>query len=97
MKYENFEKIVLELQKQEAILSDLYSKKVDLIEFVEPYNIIIDLLIAEIYGEEGYDWFIWFCVENDFGNGNLDATDENGKICYDIKSLWEYLEKNHSK
>jgi len=98
MKYEKFEKIINNLKIQDSIIDDLYSKKVDLIEFVNPYNYIIESLIEEIYGDEGSNWFFWFCYENQFGSGGLDANDEEGNpICYDIKSLWEYLEENHSK
>jgi len=93
MKYEKFEKIINRLKMQDYIIDDLYSKKVDLIEFVNPYNFIIETFIEEIYGEEGYDWFIWFCYENDFGMGELTANDDEGNpICYDVKSLWEYIE-----
>jgi hypothetical protein len=65
-----------------------------LIDFVDPYHGIIHSLIREIYGDEGLDWWSWFCYENDFGRGTLEAWDENETpICYDLKSLWEYLEK----
>ena len=78
MKYEKFEKIINNLKIQDSIIDDLYSKKVDLIEFVNPYNYIIETFIEEIYGEEGYDWFIWFCYENDFGMGEFTANDDEG-------------------
>ena len=93
MKYEKFEKIINNLKIQDFIIDDLYSKKVDLMEFVNPYNYIIETFIEEMYGEEGYDWVIWFCYENDFGSGELTANDDEGNpICYDVKSLWEYIE-----
>lgn len=93
MTYENFLKITLQLQKLNRIQSQLYELNVDLIEFSDPYHVIISSLIKEIYGEEGHDWFTWFCYENDFGTKGLEAWDENKKrICYSHESLWEYLE-----
>jgi hypothetical protein len=98
MTYETFLKITLELQRQERIVDDLYKNKIDLLEFVDPYHGLIHLLIKEIYGEEGVDWFSWFCYENDYGRGTLEAWDENkNRICYSLESLWEYLEKLRQK
>lgn len=98
MTYQSFLKVVLSLQKQSRVLDKLYEQKVDLYDFADPYNAIIQELIFEIYGEQGLDWFTWFCYENDFGQGTLEAWDENkNRICYGHESLWEYLEKHHSK
>ena len=97
MTYETFLKIILQLQKQGRIISDLCQHNVDLINFVDPYHSIINLLITEVYGEEGLDWFTWFCCDNDFGAKGLEAFDENkNRICYSHESLWEFLEKYHS-
>jgi hypothetical protein len=68
--------------------------KVDLLEFTDPYESIISILMKEIYTAEGYDWFSWFCYENDYGQGGLEAWDaDKNPICYNLESLWEYLEK----
>lgn len=96
MTYERFLKITLGLQKQDRIVSNMYDFKVDLLDFVDPYHAIITELIKEVYGEEGYDWWSWFCYENDFGTKGLTANEKDGTpICYSHESLWEYLEKNH--
>ena len=93
MTYETFLKITLGLQKQDRVIGDLYKYNVDLIDFADPYHVIITALIKEIYGEEGVDWFSWFCYENDFGQHGLEAWDENkNPICYSHESLWKYLE-----
>lgn len=98
MTYENFLKVTLSLQRQSRILSDLYSNNVDLVSFTDPYEQIISLLIKEIYGESGYDWFSWFCWENNFGTGELEARDEKrNPICYSHESLWEFLEEIRNK
>jgi hypothetical protein len=96
MTYENFLKIILNLQKQDTINSNLYKNGIDLFDFVDMYHGIINSLLIEIYGKEGNDWFSWFCYENNFGQGELTANDENGDpICYSHESLWEFLEKNY--
>jgi hypothetical protein len=94
MTYETFLKVTLELQKQDHIINNLYKNKIDLLEFVDPYHKVITLLIKEVYGEEGFDLWSWFCYENDYGQGTLEAWDKDGTpICYSFESLWEYLEK----
>lgn len=94
MTYENFLKVILQLQKQDRIIDNLYKNKVDLIEFAEPYHTIISILIEGLYGEEGIGWFNWYCYENDFGTKGLEAWDaDKNLICYSHETLWEYLEK----
>lgn len=93
MTYERFLKVTKSLKKQDETVSTLYKKKVDLLDFVDPYHSVITELIKEVYGEEGYDWWSWFCYESDYGSKGIGAWDENGNpICYDYKSTWEYLE-----
>jgi hypothetical protein len=95
MNYDRFLKITLGLQKQDRVIQTLYEQNVNLIEFVDPYHTMISELIKEVYGEEGYDWWTWFCYENNFGQNGLEAWDENkNPICYSYESLWEYLEKH---
>jgi hypothetical protein len=105
MTYENFLKVILKQEVLDEQINLAYKLKIDLIEFVDRYNQIISTLITEIYGKDGYEWYSWFCYENDYGrkdwstkDGEIQygATDENGNpICHSFESLWEYLEKNH--
>ena len=102
MEYGDFLKVILGLQQESRVVSDLYDRKVDLIEFADKYHTIISTLLKSIYGEKGLDWFQWFCYENDFGQKPCTgeggepapcATDGNGEpICYSFESLWEFLE-----
>jgi hypothetical protein len=78
----------------------LYKNKVDLIDFSDEYDSIISDLLIEIYGEEGYNLFSWFCYELKFGKEvsikNPRAWDKKGNpICYNLHTLWDYLESNH--
>jgi hypothetical protein len=67
MTYESFLKVLLSLQKQDRVISKAYEMKIDIIDFVDPYHAIISVLIKEIYGEVGYEWFSWYCYDSEFG------------------------------
>jgi hypothetical protein len=100
MKLETLTKIIETLKNQSEVTNQLYRLNVDLVEFADPYESVIGTLLTEIYSLEGYDWFGWFCYENDFGRKmskkNPKAWDKNEKpICYDVKSLWNYLETEY--
>ena len=98
MIYETFLEIVETLQETDKTINNLYHNGVDLMEFVDPYHKIITLLILEVYGKEGADWFSWFCYENDFGQKGVGAWDENeNPICHSFESTWEFLEENYNK
>ncbi len=98
MTYETFLKITLQLQKNDRDLRELYKRNIDLIEFIEPWEKVISQLLTEVYSEEGYDWFSWFCYENDFGQKGVGAWDAEGNpICHSFESTWEYLETNYNK
>ena len=95
MKYKEFKKLLDLIQKQDSKVDALSKLKIDVLDFVDPYHMIMNMLIKEIYGENGLDWFSWYVYENDMGKAGLEAWDEEGnKICYDAKSLWELLEQN---
>lgn len=98
MTYDRFLKIALGLQKIERVIQTLYDNGLDITNFVDPYYTIISELLLEVYGEEGHDWFSWFCYENNFGTGGLTANDKEGNpICHSFESLYEYLEVNCKK
>jgi hypothetical protein len=91
MTYENFLKIILTQQKLDRQITAAYELKIDLIDFVDDYNKIISILIQEIYDEEGYDWYSWFCYENDYGQKDWSTTssykeNEKGEIELEYKA-----------
>ena len=75
MEYKRFLKVILSLQKEDRTIKALYDNGVELINFVDPYHEIISELIKEIYGEEGYDWFSWYCFESEFGQKDWGKSD----------------------
>jgi hypothetical protein len=67
MTYEDFLAVGLRLQKIEKVRTELMKLGVDVLDLFEPYDEIVMTLIKEIYGEQGLDWFSWFCYESEFG------------------------------
>ena len=93
MTYEDFLAVGLRIQKIDKVRTELMKLGVDVLDLFEPYDEIVMVLIKEIYGEKGLDWFSWFCYESEFGQKH-GATDEDGNpICYDWESLYNYLEQ----
>ena len=67
MTYEDFLAVGLRLQKIEKVRTELMKLGVDMLDLFDPYDEIVNVLIKEIYGEKGLDWFSWFCYESEFG------------------------------
>jgi hypothetical protein len=59
---------------------------------------IFNLTILSHYTQEGADWVSWFVYETNYGQKDMKGRDENkNPICYDVKSLHEYIEQHHKK
>ena len=59
---------------------------------------MFDIMIRLYYNEHGIGWINWFIYETNYGEKNMEGKDENGQpICYDVNSLYEYIEKHHKK
>jgi len=82
------------LSKLHDIGFDFYEGKFELMSDIEK---MFDISIESHYNEKGVDWINWFVYENDYGKNKLEAKDGDELICYDIKSLHEYIEKHHKK
>jgi len=84
MEYKNFLKVILGIKKVEEESRELYLKFGISLEFMsDKYSKIVEELLREIYGDDGYDWIEWFAYESDYGEKNwssrpLYKTDENG-------------------
>jgi hypothetical protein len=72
---------------------DFYEGKFPLMSDME---FIFELTILSHYTQQGADWVNWFVYETNYGQKDMEAKDENDKpICYDVKSLHEYIELYH--
>lgn len=97
MTYASFERVILLLKQQSSKTNTLYKNGVDTFEYTDPYHQIIKELFIGIYGKDGEDMVSFFCYECEFGKGlneeHSRAWDKDSRpICYDIKSLYEWLE-----
>ena len=93
--YETLLKIGITLQKINRRSIDLYQKyQVDLINYEDDYEKVITALLKEVFNEEQYEWFEWFCWENDFGQKGMEARDKDGNlICQSWEGLYEILKE----
>ena len=83
------------LSKLNDIGFDFYEGKFPLMSDVE---FIFDLTILSHYTQQGADWVNWFVYETDYGKRDMQGRDENDNpICYDVNSLYDYIEKHHKK
>jgi len=94
MKLEVFTEIINKIIKQSDKVNALYELDIDLINYSDDHNSVINILLEVYYGKDGADWIGWYLWERD-PLGTIDqATTNDGKpICYDVKSLWEEVEQ----
>jgi len=87
---------------------DFYEGKYELNNYISN---LFENTFADVYTDEGKEWIGWFIFEADWGERDFsltksfDDTDEErewgaydsegNKIAYDLKSLWELLEKDY--
>ena len=94
MSYEQFEKLIKNLEKCRERSHSLYQLGVDLMDYDETYQEIISTLMTYAFDVEGKDWIDWYLYEKPgLGNGEpLKAFDkDNNEICHNIESLWETI------
>jgi hypothetical protein len=98
IKLEVFKEIVSKLKEQQERLDKAYKSGVDLINFVDPLESAISMLIGSIYGKEGKETFDWWCWEKEWGERmDLKMTDKDGnELCRTIEELHQYLEENRT-
>jgi hypothetical protein len=94
MNKKSFEKIILNLQLAHKKSRELYKLGVDLMEYDESYEFVIDELFKATFNEEQRGWVDWFLYERESPSGKiLKAHKKVGKkkveICHTIDSLWE--------
>jgi hypothetical protein len=78
MEYKEFSEIIDRLKEYDSSVQKAHKVGVDLYDFADGLHRVISILIKDVYGEEGADWFSWFCYESEYGEkdwnkGNLDT------------------------
>ena len=99
MTIQQFEQLISSHKTLNENLHDLHDLGFDFYEGKFELCGLIDGLftttIESIYGKEGVEWVDWFIYETNYATDeHLTAHDADGnRICYDIESLYNYLEK----
>jgi hypothetical protein len=73
-----------------------YQLNIDLIDFNNTQNVLINALWNQILTDDGKDWFDWFMYEKDYiedgkGKKDMKAYDGDKEIVKNLKDLYEYL------
>ena len=91
MTYEQFLSIILNIQKADVMNDKLYALGVRLDETLSPLHVAIEILMETYFGKEGAEWISWYCWDNRFGAGGLQATIEDVRVCHTLESLYEVV------
>jgi hypothetical protein len=99
MKVQQFEILISNHKKFNENLHELHDLGFDFYEGKFQLSVLIDELftnaIEAFYDKDGVEWVDWFIYETNYGTDeHLTAKDADGnRICYDVESLYNYLEK----
>jgi len=97
MNYDDFKAIINLMVTQSKNSRAAYKLGIDLMDFCETQNTLVNALWVQILTIEGKDWLDWFMYEKDYIedgkiNKSIQAWDEDGnEICKDLKGLYNYL------
>jgi hypothetical protein len=70
-----------------------YKLGIDLTEFRESAQEVIDLLLKHVFNEEQYECLSWWMYEKDFGRReDLQMWDKDGnEVCRTVEELYKFL------
>jgi len=91
MEFKQFKEVVDTYQEKSDSITTAYDIGIDIIDYVDSYSKVITILLNEIFTEESVDWFDWYCFENSFGKGDLEAKINETPICRDVKELFDLM------
>lgn len=93
MNFKQFKTLIETLEKTREKYRALYELGIDVTNYDEDYQKVINILMESVFEEEGKGWVDWYLYERvGFDGRILEAWDENNKpICYNIESLWETI------
>jgi hypothetical protein len=102
MNKQSFEKIILNLQAARKRSREIYKLGIDLMNYEENYEHVIDELFRAAFNTEQLGWIDWFLYERESAGGKtLKAHKKVGRkkveICHTIDSLWETVQEYSAK
>jgi phage anti-repressor protein len=75
MTKEAFINLIERMKATSELVNEAYRLKVDLVEFLDPWEQIITTLLKELFTKEGYDWISWWTHEDGRKAWEKDGTD----------------------
>ncbi len=96
MEYKRFEAIINLMVVHQKKMDDLYELNIDIFDFNNTQEVIIDSLWSEILTEDGKDWLDWFLYEKRYiqdgkGRKDLKAWKHEKEVCKNLKGLYNFL------
>lgn len=90
MTRETFTKLIELQQNNSSVVHQSYKLKIDLIDFVDPWEQVITLLLKEVFTDGGCDWISWWLYEE-----GRNAWDNNGEVIPmdTVEDLYNFLVK----
>jgi hypothetical protein len=64
MTKEAFINLIERMKATSELVNEAYRLKVDLVEFLDPWEQIITILLKELFTKEGYEWISWWVYED---------------------------------
>ena len=96
MEYDEFKKIIENLEKCRDRSYSIYKFGINLMDYDDPYHEVISSLLLSIFNIDGKDWIDWYLYErlSLTGKEPLKAFDkDDNEICHNIESLWETVKE----
>jgi hypothetical protein len=94
MTLEQFKKIINLIQEQEEKVSDAYALNVDLIDFSDNYNRVIEILLSCVYNEYAVDTFYWWLFDDCEKTITVDEEDFDVESIEDLYNFFEKFYKD---
>ena len=96
MTLETFTKLLDNYTKAYSKSRAIYELGIDLEDYNNIFQKNTELLLNEVFTEEGIEWIFWFLYEKDYIEGalkeDMKAWDEHDQeICQDVPRLYRFL------
>ena len=90
MDKKTFIDLIERMKATSETVNEAYRLKIDLIEFSDPWEQIITILLKELFTKEGYEWISWWLCED-----GREAWEEDGTLIPmdTVEDLYNYIKK----
>jgi len=100
MTFKDFKEMTDLMVKHQQGIDSCYNIGIDITDFIETQNVLVNALWNKILTVEGLDWFNWFMYEKNYiedgiGKADLTASSDGQPICENLEGLYKYLLDNN--